>query len=139
MGTPPLLIEDSTNLLRPTWILRACELVGICGTACDGKLRLAGASTANWAGMSMRVAIDDLFFTHASAGSASGALGLMHSRVRPRRLIDMPAVRHLLRTPGAYERLLKRLETNREAALWGTPAFETQFVSALHSALRKGR
>lgn len=145
MGTPPLLIEDSTNLLRPTWILRACELVGMCDVACAGKLRLAGASTADWAGMSVRVGIDDLFSTaggthrrSSSTGSTLGALGLTRRRVRPRRLIDMPVVQRLLQVPGAYARLLDRLETNREAALWGTRAFEAQFVSALRRALSRG-
>ena len=145
MGTPPLLIEDSANLLHPTWILRACELIGMCDAARAGKLRLTGASTADWAGMSVRVGIDDLFSTAGgthrrptSTGSALGALGLTRRRVRPRRLIDMPAVQRLLQVPGAYARLLDRLETNREAALWGTRAFEAQFVSALRRALRRG-
>ena len=50
MGTPPLLIEDRANRLRP-WL--ACL-----ADSCSGTLRLAGSC---WASMSVKVTIDEVY------------------------------------------------------------------------------
>lgn len=117
MGTPPLLIEDEGNAMRP-WLLNtaACFVLGFCDPKA-GTLRLAGASERSWREMAVRVRVEDIFPNGFKAP--------------PLRLSAVPQVRRLLESPAEYAALLGGLVAHREEALWGAEAFHRRLAAAL--------
>ena len=113
MGTPPLLIEDASNAMRP-WVAAAaaCTLLRLCDPKV-GTLRLAGASERSWHEMAVRVRFEDIF---------PGGVG-----TRPRRLAEVPQLRALLESPRAYAALLRGLGAHRDEALMGTHIHDPRF------------